>query len=597
MPFEMLFVTLFSVATAVAIFARWLKIPYTVALVATGLVLGVTHAVRAPHLTKELLYAIILPGLLFEAAFHLDAHRFWRNRTVIFSLAIPGVIAATVLTAALLTPTANALHFVDGFTFLHGLVFGALIAATDPIAVVALFKSLGAPRRLAVLVEGESLLNDGTAVVLFGIVLAAAMGGQTSVAGASLGFIRVVGLGLLVGAGVGYALSKVIQQIDDPMIEITLTTIAAYGSFVAAEQFHASGVIATVTAGMLCGNYAARTGMSPTTRIAVETFWEYLAFGLNSVVFLLIGLEVRLAAVLASWKAILAAFAAVTLGRAIVSFVVSALLRPTRERLPWSWSAVLTWGGIRGGLSMVLVLGLPDRFPHRELLVTMTFGVVVLSILLQGLTMGPVLRWLRLVNRGEDRADYEERRGALRAAQAAQTALDRLASEGLVDADVAATLRQEYRLRAEAEEAAIRSLHLERGQLREEELRTARRQLLMAEKDELMAARHHGALGAEPFQRLVADVDGRLFRLEEEAAAAPPAATVPPSSAPPASASSASSAAPATPAAPAASGEPPGPAAPATPAAPAASGEPPGPAAPAASGEPPGPAAPPAVSG
>ena len=171
MHFEAVFVALFAIASAVALAACWLKIPYTVALVVAGLVLGAVHAVEPPHLTKELLYAIFLPGLVFEAAFHLDFQKFWQNKLAIHSLAVPGVAAAIGLTAILLQPVVHALHLADGFTMQHALVFSALIAATDPIAVVALFKTLGAPKRLTVLVEGESLLNDGTAVVLFTLTL------------------------------------------------------------------------------------------------------------------------------------------------------------------------------------------------------------------------------------------------------------------------------------------------------------------------------------------------------------------------------------------------------------------------------------------
>ena len=181
------------------------------------------------------------------------------------------------------------------------------------------------------------------------------------------------------------------------MIEITLTTITAYGSFVMAEYFHGSGIIATVAAGMLFGSYGLRVGTTPSTLVALTSFWEYVAFALNSVILLLIGFEVRLAAMLQYWRTILIAYLAVTVGRAMLVFLVSLLLRRTREAIPWSWSAVLTWGGLRDALSMVLVLGLPSDFPFRDLLVNMTFGVVLLSILIQGLTMGAVLRWLGLV--------------------------------------------------------------------------------------------------------------------------------------------------------------------------------------------------------
>lgn len=514
MRFEIAFVALVAVATAVALVARWIKIPYTVALVVAGLVLGTAHAFEPPHLTKELLYAVFLPGLLFEAAFHLEFRRFWQNKLAINALAVPGVAAAIALTAAILTPVADALHFVQGFTWQHGLVFAALIAATDPIAVVALFKSLGAPKRLAVLVEGESLLNDGTAVVLFTLVLGVVTGRDLSAAAAALDFVKVVGMGIVIGTALGFGVSKVIQQVDDPMIEITLTTIAAYGSFVAAEQFHYSGVIATVTAGMLCGNYGAHTGMSPSTRIAVESFWEYLAFALNSIVFLLIGFEVRIESLLASWKAIVVAWLAVTVGRAVVIAFVSALLRRSSERMPWSWSAVLTWGGLRGGLSMVLVLALPEGFPHRELLVTMTFGVVILSILVQGLTMGPLLRRLGIVGAREDRERLDLHRGAARARSAALEALERMAREGTLHAELCEELREEYRSALEDAQRSMRDLHLEAAELREEERLAARRQLALVEKDAIQHAAHKGLIGGGAAESLLEDVDARLLRLE-----------------------------------------------------------------------------------
>ena len=192
---------------------------------------------------------------------------------------------------------------------------------------------------------------------------------------------------------------QVIRRLDDPMVEITLTTIAAYGSFVLAESLHVSGVIATVVAGMICGNGAGRA-MSATTRAAIETFWEYIAFALNSVVFLLIGFEVSLAALAASWREIAIAYAAVVVARALVvfggSFAWRAVRRGANAGVPSSWSTVLVWGGLRGALSMVLALALGADLPHRDLVVTMTTGVVLLTLLVQGLTMAPLIRRLGL---------------------------------------------------------------------------------------------------------------------------------------------------------------------------------------------------------
>ncbi len=516
MHFELAFVLLFAVATAVAIVARYFNIPYTIALVVAGLSLGAMHAFEPPHLTKELLFAIILPGLLFEAAFHVEFRKFWKNKLTIFSMAIPGVAAAAAVTALILKPLVEQLDFMQGFELIHALVFASVIVSTDPIAVVALFKTLGAPKRLLILVEGESLLNDGSAVVLFTLVVAVALGGQFTVGGAIFDFLKVAGVGGLIGGAIGYGASQIIRRIDDAMVEITLTMIAAYGSFVVAENFHYSGVIATVVAGMLCGNWAAHSGMSPTTRVAVESFWEYLAFALNSVVFLLIGLEVQLSSLLASWKPILAAYVAVVAGRALVVYGVSGLLRFSAERVPWSWSAVLTWSGLRGAISRVLVLGLPAGFAHRELLVNMTFGVVVLSILVQGLTMAPLLRRLKITGlRDEYQEQYELARGRLRAITAALRTLEAMRRAKEIPVDVVAQLEQEYQQKEKVAEQELASLKQQSARFHEEEHQEAVRRVLMAEKESLLRAYQSATIGKEAFEQLTAELNERITKADE----------------------------------------------------------------------------------
>jgi CPA1 family monovalent cation:H+ antiporter len=511
---EAAFLLLFIVATAVAIAARRFQVPYTVALVLAGLVLGPMHAFEPPHLTKDLLFSVILPGLLFEAAFHVEFRDFMRDRYAVLALAVPGVVATIALTTLILVPLTATLSLADHFDWRHALVFGTVVAATDPISVVALFKRLGAPRRLGLLVEGESLLNDGTAIVFFTLVLGVAAGHVDSVRDVTLEFVTVVGAGLLVGLVVGMAVSQVIRGVDDPMIEITLTTIAAYGAFLLAEHLGYSGVIATVVAGMLCGNYGARTGMSPSTRVAAETFWDYVAFALNSIVFLLIGLEVRIGALLDSWVPILAAYLAMTIGRWIVISGVSGVLRLTRQALPASWVAVLTWGGLRGALSMVLALSLPRDFPHREVVVTMTFGVVLLSILVQGLTMAPLLRWLGIVGEHAARTVYEAKRGMLQAADAALAELESMVRNRAAARDVLDVVREEYEARIRETEAALQETRLARRELRAEELKRTRRHLLLVEKDRMIDAFRRGTLSQEGYEQLLADVDARLLELE-----------------------------------------------------------------------------------
>jgi monovalent cation:H+ antiporter, CPA1 family len=511
---ELRILLLFLTATAVALVARHFRLPYTVALVLAGLGLGNVKAFETLHLTKDLLFAVFLPGLVFEAAFHIEFAEFWRNRRAVLALAVPGVAASVALTALILTPVVGALGVAATFDWRYALVFAAVIAATDPIAVVSLFRSLGAPKRLGLLVESESLLNDGTAVVFFTLVLAFVTGTKVTALGMAFDFTLIVGAGAAVGVAVGLAASYVIRWVDDAMLEITVTTLAAYGSFLAAEQFHVSGVIATVAAGLVCGNFGARTGMSPTTRVAVEVFWEYLAFALNSLVFLLIGFEVRLSALLDIWPAILAAFLAVTAGRGVVVATVGALLRRTGERIPASWLPVLTWGGLRGGLSMVLALGLPADLPNRELLITLTFGVVILSILLQGLTMAPLLRRLGLAQSRAPIEAYETARLTLQLTNASLAELDALEASMRISPDAAATLRESYAKRARTAETTIATMRIERSELLAAESDRAVRHLLLAEKDQLIAAKRSGDVGTEVFEVLVADADARLIALE-----------------------------------------------------------------------------------
>jgi CPA1 family monovalent cation:H+ antiporter len=514
MQIETVLILLFSVAAIVAIAVRQLHVPYTVALVLTGLGLGILNLFTPPHLTKELLFSVFLPGLLFEAAFHIEFKEFWRNRLAIASLAVPGVAAAVVLTTVILTPVMSTLHLEQDFTWQYALVFGALIAATDPIAVVAVFRSLGAPRRLSVLLNGESVLNDGTAIVFFTLSLSLVIGANVTARQLIMDFLKIVGFGALIGAAVGLAVSQVIKQIDDAMVEITLTTIAAYGSFVIAEHFQYSGVIAVVVAGVLCGNYGARIGMTPSTRVAVETFWEYVAFALNSIVFLLIGLEVHLDALFGSWKPILVAYLAVTAGRGLVIFTVSGLLRKTREKIPWLWSIVLTWGGLRGGLPMVLVLSLAKDFPHRDLLVTMTFGVVMISILLHGMTVSPLLRWLNIVKGRKQWEAYEFARGKLQSASAALEELDRMSHVHFSSKDLHTQLKSEYENRIKEERDHIGELKLDRTAIAAQESQWARHFLLLTEKNHVIDAFRQGVLNQEIYEKLLADIDARLLRLE-----------------------------------------------------------------------------------
>ncbi len=270
------------------------------------------------------------------------------------------------------------------------LVFGSLVAATDPVAVVSLFRLLGVPKRLSVLVEGESLLNDGTALVLFNLMLAIAITGEFNLLSGVLEFIKVAVGGIMLGLLLGWVISRLISRIDDYLIEITLTTVLAYGSYLLAEQLHFSGVLAVVAAGLITGSLGPQ-GMSPTTRIVLYNFWEYITFLVNSLVFLLIGLDVDIWALFQSWQPIAWSIGAVLIARIIVVYGLGWITNRISEPISLRWRHVIAWGGLRGALSLALALSLPAAFgDDRFLLRTMAFGVALFTLLIQATTMD---RW------------------------------------------------------------------------------------------------------------------------------------------------------------------------------------------------------------
>jgi CPA1 family monovalent cation:H+ antiporter len=499
---EILIVELLLIASLVAIVVRRLHIPYTVALVVVGLLLTTQSTVDFA-LTPELILALFVPPLVFEAAFHLNFTELRRNLPQILVLAVPGVILTTLIVGGLLS-------FGTMLSLPAALVFGALISATDPVAVVALFRLLGVPKRLAVLVEGESLLNDGTALVLFNLMLAVALTGKFDLMNSVADFVRVAAGGIVLGILLGWGVSRLIARIDDYLIEITLTTVLAYGSYLLAEQFHFSGVLAVVAAGLITGSLGPQ-GMSPTTRIVLYNFWEYVTFLVNSLVFLLIGLEVDLHALLSGWQPILWAIGAVLLARLIVVYGLSWITGRLTEPVSLRWRHILAWGGLRGALSLALALSLPAAFgPDRELLRTMAFGVTLFTLLVQATTMNLLVRRLGIITIDPVQVDYKQRHARLTALRSAEVHIERLHREGLVSSPVWEKLKPKLQEQTALLADAVRELLRVEPALESEELDTTRREILRAQRSAYLGMRGDGVISEEVFEHLSAEVDAAL---------------------------------------------------------------------------------------
>ncbi len=383
------FVGLLAAAALVALLARRVAVPYTVALV----VFGLAAAIFAPGIdftiTPELVLVVLLPGLVFEAAYNLDLTELRRAFGGVTLLAVPGVLI-TAFGVAL------TLDLVTDIPLELGFVIGAMVAATDPAAVIATFKEVASPKRLATIVEGESLFNDGTALVVFAIALRVVQS-EVTVPDAVIAFVLTVAISTVIGVAVGLAASRIIATVDDHLIELTISLVAAYGGYLVADLLHESGIIATVVTGLVLGNYGRRIGMSQRTQQALDAVWEFLAFLLTALVFLLVGLVITLPALVdALWPILWGVVAILFWRAAVVYLLLGGTSRLFSDRyhpaIPLPWLHVMFWAGLRGAVAVAMALSLPPDFPQRLLLQEVTFGIVLFTLIVQGTTTGLVVR-------------------------------------------------------------------------------------------------------------------------------------------------------------------------------------------------------------
>jgi len=512
---EEVIIGLLLIAALVAILVRRYRLPYTIGLVGIGLFISAIFPESIPGLiSSEVILSLLVPPLVFEAAFHLRLDDLRRDLSFILLLAVPGVILTTLVVGGLIS-LANI-----GVSLELAMVFGALIAATDPVAVVSLFRRLGVPKRLQVLLEGESLFNDGTAIVMFNITLAIAgvlAHGESSISPDSgpgmwiAEFLKVAGGGVLTGVVLGMFASQVIGRIDDPLVETTMTTVLAFGSYLVGEHvLGVSGVLAVVTAGIVNGNVGPQ-GMSATTRVVVFNFWEYAAFLANSFIFLLIGLAIDLSDLRTSLPAIGIAILAVLLARALGIYGLSIFNRG----LSMKWKHVLYWGGLRGAIALALALTLPINVEPRvlsevTLLRNMAFGVVLFTLLIQGISMDWVIKKLNLVQRSDVQEEYERRHARFVAGRAAYDYIRRMNQQGLISEHTWQRLAPVMERQNDTLVEAVKQVIISDPKVEAEELDTAHREALRAQRSALTGLLRDGVISEEIYSQLVGEVDSAL---------------------------------------------------------------------------------------
>jgi monovalent cation:H+ antiporter, CPA1 family len=409
----------------VALFSRLLRVPYTLLLVIVGFVVGLLSFLPHEHIDPNLVLYVFIPALLFEGAWNAELDRLEADWLPIALLAIPGMVLSLLVVAVVL-------HFGIGLEWLLALLVGAIVAPTDPVAIIALFQQLGVPDRLRTLVEGESIFNDGTGGAAYELILAvllptlglAEASGTTSFLNTP--FLGIAGEvlwlifgGLLLGIGVGWVASHLVRRVDDRLIVITITVAVAYAIYLLGTALHTSGLLSVVGAGLVMGSYGRKNAMSPRTIEAADDVWEFINYLANSLLFLLLGFELALTNLAQSFPGIFFGLLGAIIGRVLMIYLFIPLQdvlarwwahrtseRPTRflrpRPVPSAWRPVMVLSGLRGALSLALVLSLPEEIAKRNLLTDIVYGIILVTLLGQGLTLRVLLpRWKDKLVRAE----------------------------------------------------------------------------------------------------------------------------------------------------------------------------------------------------
>jgi Na+/H+ antiporter len=513
-----LFLLVLTAIAALTVAARVFGVPYPVALVIGGLGLGAIPGLPKPELEPELVLGLFLPPLLYSAAFFASL-RDMRNDLRTISLLAVGLVVATTVTVAVVA------HAVIGLPWAVAFAFGAIVSPTDPLAASAIGRRVGAPRRIMTIVEGESLINDGTALVLYKTAVAAAVGGTFSFWESGGKLVGGALAGVAVGFAVGAVVAEIRRRIDDPPVEITISLATGYAAYLPAEALGASGVLAAVSAGVYVG-WLAPAISTPAMRMQGTAVWELLQFLLNAVLFVLIGLQLptiadgiggRSAAEVAGLSALMWATVIGTrlLWVNATTFVIRALDRRASQRArrgTWRARIVITWAGMRGAVSLAAALALPLDVAQRDLIVSLTFGVILGTLVVQGLTLAPLLHALRVEDDGSEAR--EEVHARISAAEAALERLVELAEEAWTNDDTIERLTRAYRYRVQ--HFSARRDGEGDGTMEDRSIAYQRtlRELFNTQRAKLVELRNGGTISNEVMHRIERELDLEEERLE-----------------------------------------------------------------------------------
>ncbi|MGH1565407.1 Na+/H+ antiporter [Mumia sp. DW29H23] len=524
--FEVLIVGLLVAVAGLGALAHRIAVPYPIVLVVGGALVGFVPGLPPVELEPEVVLVVFLPPLLYKSAIYANFGDFRSNvRALTFS-----TVALVLVTMCAVAWVAHTL--VPGLPWGAAFVLGAIVSPTDPVAAATIMRRLAVPRRLVSAIEGEGLFNDATALVAYRVAVAAVVAGTFSLLEAGVEFVLGAVGGVLIGLAVGWAAAQIRARLADPQVSITISLLTGYAAFVPADALGASGVLATVTAGLFMGIRAPRILPESRTRLQGFFVWDLLDYLINAVLFVLIGLQLRTVVEALSGYSTseLVGYAVAVAGAVVgvrlvwfftVPYLIRALdRRPSqRERRVDARSRlVLGWSGMRGAVSLAVALAVPlttdagDAFPQRDLIVFLTFAVIFVTLVVQGLTLPALIRRLGITDGGDEEA--EEVRGRLVATKAALAELDRLEGEDWARPDTVDRMRAMYEYRKARFAARAGKIEDIGYEERSSAYQRMVRAVLGAQRDALLRLRHEGGISNEVANRILQDLDLEESRLE-----------------------------------------------------------------------------------